>query len=192
MQNTRERLWEGKLKKKKKKAGNQVAPPVSLENKSFFNCASSELYQNLTLELYKSLDFAEKIYRTGTSEQNTSYREVLLGIFFFFKKKINSFKFVSTFHPKTWHFQMFASLKWFKGTLKAQKLWSNWAALSSKLSHDNEIHSGLIFWLLPQHATLLFLMRDPIVTIHAKQKPLSLTITPHGYGKKYRLPKTTE
>lgn len=26
-----------------------------------------------------------------------------------------------------------------KETLKAQKLWSNWAALSSKLSHDNDI-----------------------------------------------------
>lgn len=97
MQNTRERL-RGKTQKKK---GNQVAPPVLLENKSFFNCASSELYQNLTLELYKSLDFAEKIYRTDTSEQNTSYREVLLGTLKKKKKKINSFKFISTFDPKT-------------------------------------------------------------------------------------------
>lgn len=71
-------------KTQKKKAGNQVAPPVLLENKSFFNCASSELYQNLTLELYKSLDFAEKIYRTGTSEQNTSYERSCWVVFFFF------------------------------------------------------------------------------------------------------------
>lgn len=100
------------------------------------------------------------------------------------KKKKNHSNLSALFILKRDIFQMFVSLKWFKGTLKAQKLWSNWAALSSKLSHDNEIHSGLIFWLLPQHATLRFLMRDPIVTIHAKQKPLSLTITPHGYGKK--------
>lgn len=63
-----------KKERKKKEAENQVAPPVLLENKSFFNCASSGRYQNLTLELYKSLDFAEKIYITFTSEQKASYK----------------------------------------------------------------------------------------------------------------------
>lgn len=69
---------------------------------------------------------------------------------------------------------MLVWLTFCKGTLKAQKLWSNLAALSSQLSHDNEIHSGLVLRLPPQHATLLFLFCfffsswDPIVTCKAK------------------------
>lgn len=57
---------------------------------------------------------------------------------------------------------MLVWLTFCKGTLKARKLWSNLAALSSQLSHDNEIHSGLVFRLPPQHATLcfFFLMRS--------------------------------
>lgn len=75
--------------KKKKEAENQVAPPVLLENNSFFNCASSGRYQNLTLEPYKSLDFAEKIYITFTSEQKASCKRSA-GYFFFFKERIFS------------------------------------------------------------------------------------------------------
>lgn len=51
-----------------------------------------------------------------------------------------------------------------KGTLKAQKLWSNLAALSSQLSHDNEIHSGLVLRLPPQHATLHFFFLHGILS----------------------------
>lgn len=68
---------------------------------------------------------------------------------------------------------MLVWLTFCKGTLKAQKLWSNLAALSSQLSHDNEIHSGLVLRLPPQHATLRFFFSwDPIVTLHAKQKTI--------------------
>lgn len=80
------------------------------------------------------------------------------------------------------HFSVFKwlSLKWIKGTLKAQKLWSNRVALSSKLSHDNEITvdsssastaCNTFWWEILSYLYML-------------SKPLSLTITPHCYGKK--------
>lgn len=123
--------------------------------------------KSLHFELYK-IWLGRKNIHNYYFWVNTSNGEVRLG---FVKKKKETGRNTNCEHftPRNSSFQCFQMqaflFKWIKGTLKAQKLWSDWVALSRKLSHDNEITVDSSWNCF--HSMQHFLMWVPIITRHA-------------------------
>lgn len=89
----------------------------------------------------------------------------------------------------------FFSFLWIKGKLKAQKLWSNWVALSSKTVTWQWNHSGLTRLLSASTACNTFLTGDPVrhcTCVGKSRRRWQIHLTDVGGEKKKSLKKASK